>query len=362
MADDTRDRALGLIRHFLDRATFRKFIRARSLTADEAIQGLYCSEYLFGPHHRNLAPIGLYKIVTGTTSGYEAMAPPPEFVTDFSNIYKTVEVEPGKFEQILTEGVLLLTASTHPIVVELKRGDDGLWLRAWTRSESTQIGRDLVEGIRIFCLKNNALKGKKLDPQGRFLNVGRYTWNDLILPEPVKRYIIQDVAGFVERLAIYRRFGLKTKRGFLFSGPPGTGKTLTAKVLACEVKSTLVWATSRDLAEASNVREVFRIARDLAPTILLFEDADLYAFDRRTGNRSAVMGEIFNCLDGLEDLEDVITVMTTNYADKLERALIDRPGRFDKEIHFDYPDAALAVAMTQRFVSSFLVRDGTPQL
>jgi len=361
MADAPKNEGVALLRKFMDRGFFREFMKNKSLTEEESLSGIAVAEFTFGPHHRNLACIGLYNIIRSPSSGYSALPLPPEY-SEKTNVYKYVEVLPGQHEQVLDEGLLLLgTAATTPCVVELRRIERGLWMRVWTRSEQAKMGRDLLDAIRLYCKKNNQLRGKKIDPQGRFLKIGNYTWDDLIVPDETKAYLGDHVAGFVQKLDLYRRYGLKTKKGVLFSGPPGTGKTLAAKVLASQVAVTFIWVTSKDLSDAGKVREVFRMARDLAPTILLFEDADLYVEDRKTGNRSAVMGEIFNQLDGIEDLENVLTIMTTNFPEKMERALIDRPGRFDKELRFENPDKNLVLLMVKRFCKGYQWKDHTHQ-
>ena len=61
----------------------------------------------------------------------------------------------------------------------------------------------------------------------------------------------------------------------------------------------------------------------------------------------------------MEDLEDVLTLMTTNFPEKMERALIDRPGRFDKELRFANPDKGLALLMVKRFTMKYQLKDYT---
>lgn len=360
---ETND-GVSLLKYFLEGSRFREYVKSRNLTEGESVVGVALAEYNFGPHQRNLACIGLFNIITVPSTGYSALPVPPEFKpggAPLSNVYKTVEVLPGQTEQVLHEGLLLLgTSSNAPCVVELRRTEKGLLMRVYTKSEQAKIGKDLIDGVRLFCRRNNPLRGKKIDPQGHFLKIAPYTWDDLIVSDEIKTYLKDNVAGFVQKLGLYRQYGLKTKKGVLFSGPPGTGKTLASKVLSSVVDSTFIWVTSRDLADPAKVREVFRMARDLAPTILLFEDADLYVEDRKTGNRSAVMGELFNQLDGVEDLEDVLTLMTTNFPEKMERALIDRPGRFDKELRFENPDKTLALLMVKRFTMKYQLKDYTP--
>ncbi len=112
------------------------------------------------------------------------------------------------------------------------------------------------------------------------------------------------------------------------------------------------------MTRVEDIGALFEFAREISPTILYFEDVDLYALDREEeGNRSAILGEILNQMDGIVDNDSVITVMTTNYAHKLEKALKDRPGRFDCHIKFDVPKKKIKIKLYKHLLKDCIVED-----
>ncbi|ETX15865.1 ATPase AAA [Roseivivax halodurans JCM 10272] len=141
--------------------------------------------------------------------------------------------------------------------------------------------------------------------------------------------------------------GVRPARGVLLSGPPGSGKTLLARALATETGMNLVpvrppRVLSRYLGDAERaVSDIFRTARDTAPTLIFFDEFDALA--PRRGGQDAVLDRIVAQLlvelDGLEDREDVLVVAATNRAASLDPALT-RPGRFDAVIDCAVPEAA----------------------
>ncbi|MDP3214916.1 MAG: ATP-binding protein [Deltaproteobacteria bacterium] len=122
-------------------------------------------------------------------------------------------------------------------------------------------------------------------------------------------------------------------------GPPGTGKTFSAMFLASQMPDrTVLMVTGRAVGL---IEQVAVMARQLAPSTVVFEDVDLIAEDRRTTqNASAtpVMFELLNAMDGLAEDADVLFVLTTNRPEVLEPALAARPGRVDQAIEIPLPD------------------------
>jgi ATP-dependent 26S proteasome regulatory subunit len=146
----------------------------------------------------------------------------------------------------------------------------------------------------------------------------------------------------------YARFNIPGKRGVIMAGPPGNGKSLSLKVLAKMLDCTFLWCTPRHLAEMDGFSEIFQFARELAPTVLMIEDADVFGLDRRLGNFNPMLGELLNCMDGFEENKGVVTVLTSNYAEMLDSALTNRPGRFDTKLIIGPPDAAKAFEIIRR--------------
>lgn len=162
------------------------------------------------------------------------------------------------------------------------------------------------------------------------------SFDELVLPPALKEQLRADFVRFFETRALYQRYGVPWRRGVLFTGPPGNGKTHTIKALVNHLDKPCIYVrsfVSRCDDEQGNVRRVFARARDLAPCLLVLEDLDALVDD---DNRSFFLNE----LDGFARNEGVVTIGTTNHADRLDPAIVERPSRFDRKYLFDLPDAA----------------------
>ncbi len=148
---------------------------------------------------------------------------------------------------------------------------------------------------------------------------------------------------------LFRKLGIEPPKGVLLYGPPGTGKTLLAKAIAGESNATFIRLVASELAQkfigegARMVREVFRLARKKAPSIVLIDEIDAIAAKRldvgTTGEREIhrTLTQLLAELDGFDPLDRVKVIATTNRLDILDPAIL-RPGRFDRIIQIPLPD------------------------
>jgi hypothetical protein len=158
----------------------------------------------------------------------------------------------------------------------------------------------------------------------------------IILPEEVLRVIERNVLGFFHHASELRQAGQGTRHGVLLHGPPGTGKTLITRYLAGSVSpATVILLTGRQYAF---LRSACMLARLLAPTLMVLEDVDLIAADRRRNRHAPLLHELMDEMDGLGTMADVVFLLTTNQPESLEAALAGRPGRVDQAIYFPLPD------------------------
>src|SRR6056297_1617774 len=141
---------------------------------------------------------------------------------------------------------------------------------------------------------------------------------------------------------------MQAAKGVMMYGPPGTGKTLLAKAIANESQSNFISIKGPELLNKyvgeseKGVREVFEKARANAPTVVFFDEIDSIAGERGqhsgdSGVGERVVSQLLTELDGLEELEDVVVIATTNRPDLIDPALV-RPGRLDRHIHVPVPD------------------------
>jgi hypothetical protein len=167
-------------------------------------------------------------------------------------------------------------------------------------------------------------------------------WDDLVLDEQVNALLRRDFETFFEREAWFRQHRLPFRRGYLLHGPPGNGKTSVVRAMmgsrgldACTLRLSSERTDDRDL------EGVFAQAADAAPSILLFEDLDR-VFPRKNETHSKIsLQALLNCMDGIATADGVIVVATANEPTALDPAILRRPGRFDRVVHFPNPSAEL---------------------
>ncbi len=132
-------------------------------------------------------------------------------------------------------------------------------------------------------------------------------------------------------------------------GPPGTGKTMMAKAVATETKATFISVVGSEFVQKylgegpKMVRDVFKMARENAPSIIFIDEVDSIAtkrFDAQTGadrEVQRILIELLTQMDGFDKSTNVKVIMATNREDTIDPALL-RPGRLDRKIEFPLPD------------------------
>ncbi|VDO20068.1 unnamed protein product [Haemonchus placei] len=147
----------------------------------------------------------------------------------------------------------------------------------------------------------------------------------------------------------YEEMGITAPKGVILYGEPGTGKTLLAKAVANSTSATFIRATGADLVQKNSgdgaklVRELFKMAKESAPTIVFLDEIDAVGtkrFDTSSRGEQEVQRtllELLNQLDGFESRGDVKVILATNRIDSLDSALL-RPGRIDRKIELPKPD------------------------
>lgn len=131
--------------------------------------------------------------------------------------------------------------------------------------------------------------------------------------------------------------GIAPSRGMLLYGPPGTGKTSIGKILANDIRRNFVCVRASDLS-TNNVHGFFEVIKFLSPCTLFIEDIDIVGKDRTQNDNANLLSCFMNELDGISPTQDLLVVATTNDLDCLEKALVLRPGRFDRLIEVANPD------------------------
>ena len=177
----------------------------------------------------------------------------------------------------------------------------------------------------------------------------KVTFKDVAGLEGAKEEITE-IVDFLKSPEKYTKLGGKIPRGAMLIGPPGTGKTLLAKAVAGEAKVPFFSLSGSDFVEmfvgvgASRVRDLFKQAKEKAPSIIFIDEIDAIGRARgknaMTGSndeRENTLNQLLTEMDGFGTNSGVIVMGATNRADVLDKALT-RAGRFDRQIFVDLPD------------------------
>ena len=173
------------------------------------------------------------------------------------------------------------------------------------------------------------------------------TFNDVAGLENAKEDL-REIVDYLKTPGKFTTLGARIPKGVLFMGPPGTGKTLLARATAGEAEVPFYSISGSEFIEmfvgvgASRVRDMFKTAKDDAPTIIFIDELDSVGRARGTGlggghdEREQTLNQILSEMDGFEPHESVVVIAATNRPDVLDPALT-RPGRFDRQIVLDMP-------------------------
>ncbi|MDD1645281.1 MAG: CDC48 family AAA ATPase [Methanomicrobiales archaeon] len=174
-------------------------------------------------------------------------------------------------------------------------------------------------------------------------------WTDVGGLEEVKAELSEAVEWPLRYPEVFAALQTKPPKGILLFGAPGTGKTLLAKAVANESECNFISVKGPELLSKwvgeseKGVREIFRKARQAAPSIIFFDEVDALVPRRGMYMGSShvtesVVSQVLTELDGLEELKNVVVLAATNRPDMIDPALM-RPGRLDRVIYVPPPDA-----------------------
>lgn len=208
----------------------------------------------------------------------------------------------------------------------------------------------LKRGKSLFFPADDAKTIKEIDPgfytikysekQGYYLFKKELKLDDLIeLPSKGSEEVMESIQTFWDRKDKFKEYGFAYKRGILLYGPAGTGKSSIINLLAFNLieKKNGVIFTIKDADDLSYyltfIPEIFRVIEKDRPIITIIEDIDGLC------ESSRVETTLINMLDGIEQMDNVVYIATTNFMEKLTDRIANRPNRFDRRIFVGYPVA-----------------------
>lgn len=212
----------------------------------------------------------------------------------------------------------------------------------------------LFVGFWIFFIKQSQGGGKTMNfgksrARRHDKNNNPVTFAD-VAGADIEKEELQEIVEFLKSPEKFSALGAKIPKGVLLVGPPGTGKTLLAKAVAGEAGVPFFSISGSDFVEmfvgvgASRVRDLFEEAKKESPSIVFIDEIDAVGRQRGAGlggghdEREQTLNQLLVEMDGFAANQSVVVIAATNRPDILDNALL-RPGRFDRQVVVDYPDA-----------------------
>ncbi|MBI2173171.1 MAG: AAA family ATPase [Candidatus Aenigmarchaeota archaeon] len=179
------------------------------------------------------------------------------------------------------------------------------------------------------------------------IEIPKIKWSDIGGLEGVKNAMKEVIEWPLKYGDSFKKLGIRPPTGVLLYGPPGCGKTMIAKAIANESGANFISVKGPELLSMyvgeseRHIRDVFRRAKQVAPSIVFFDEIDALVPKRSYSNDShvseRVVSQLLAEISGLEELHDIAVVAATNRPDIVDPALL-RPGRFDRQILVPTPD------------------------
>ncbi|XP_041984674.1 ATPase family protein 2 homolog [Aricia agestis] len=224
------------------------------------------------------------------------------------------------------------------------------------RNESELQKQDLVWALTV--VRPSAMRELLIE-------VPNVRWSDIGGQDDLKMKLRQAVEWPLKHPECFHRLGIRPPAGVLLYGPPGCSKTMIAKALATEsglnflsIKGPELFSKWVGESERA-VRDLFTKARQVAPSIIFFDEMDAIGGERGAGEggvHERVLAQLLTELDGVVPLNSVTIVAATNRPDKMDRALL-RPGRLDRLIYVPLPDFETRLQIIELKLSKMSVSD-----
>jgi cell division protease FtsH len=312
-----------------NRAVIDKFLGKGSRTYTTGILPRYYGELLTWVLHQHLER-ERWKI-----SGILGDRGPEPVYTDVNTGDETIN--------LLIDGQLLVENGDSRFIVTVEinpRWRSSVQLEG--PAEKKKEMAEFIAAVLTIAEDENFYRGKNIEFSGRirFLDVKDRAWDNIVLDSETKEEIKANTIDFLRRSGEWSKYGIPSKRGILLAGEPGTGKTVVCKALMAESDGiTCITTNGYALDDDDYVTELYELAEDLSPCIVFIEDIDLIGQNRMEFGyqRGPALLSLLAVLDGVEEKSEIVTVATTNCLETLDKALSQRPSRFDRVIKLTRP-------------------------
>ena len=251
---------------------------------------------------------------------------------------RDIQIDYTQFESCVTDGQFLLEKNNIRLIIIIN-GANSVQIEA--SEKHRRLVKSFIRSINDFLNKHNFYKWKNLNFDGgiSFLNAGQREWDSVILDPAMKKEIRLNTIGFLKNCAQLEKYGVPPKRGIILAGEPGTGKTIVCKALMSEAdKITCIATTAEGMVQGGYIPELFSVAQALSPSIIFIEDIDFIGQERHDSYRGTPpLISLLAEMDGIAEKNAIVTVATSNSFETLDKALSERPSRFDRVFRITRP-------------------------
>lgn len=298
--------------------------------------------------------------------GWASAIPTPGFFGPKPPVLVDLDIGYGKTAQVLWGSFAVPGLGDAMLKTGATMGPDGQpqFVISGTAKQKyrTKI-KHMADGVRARVKTHSVYKAKAVrltttdegnvdfEKAPKFLDCSNVNAQELTFSAEVQAQIETSLFTPIKKTALCRANRIPLKRGVLLEGPYGCGKTLTAFVTAdlCEKNGwTFIY-----LDRVSGLKGALQFASMYGPAVIFAEDIDRVV----QGDRSVKIDDILNQIDGIESkAQEVIVILTTNYVEKIEKAMI-RPGRLDAVITVSPPDAEAAARLVRIYARDLIDPD-----
>ncbi len=216
-----------------------------------------------------------------------------------------------------------------------------------------------------FSVKNGILTYKVLDcrlkqvkrikdfsEDGLVFDIPNVSFDD-IAGHAIAKGRLREVITFLKEPKLLKEFNVQPPKGMLLYGPPGTGKTLLAKAFAAEAELPFISITGVELLQLDKIKNVFKKAKDYAPSIIFIDEIDTIGTRGKDNTREVQINKLLAEMDGFSSNldEHIFVIAATNYKENIDPAIV-RPGRIELHIAVDHLDKEAREYFLERMIKN----------
>jgi ATP-dependent 26S proteasome regulatory subunit len=195
------------------------------------------------------------------------------------------------------------------------------------------------------------------DLNGLVIQPNDATLDDVILTSQQRAVVERHILGYARNLDHLKARGARGTRGVLLEGVPGCGKSMLLRAIAHELKGiSICMASPGQLSRGSSIATLRHLVDLTSPCLVFLEEIDIFGMDRQR-SANPELAELLQQMDGISQCTSVLWIATTNRPEVVERALADRPGRFDRRVSFGPLPGDLRRVLIQRLASPQVITE-----